>query len=146
MSICACADRRNLVRNAFQLRRPRAHTVFLAFFLSRPEDKPQPEAGYLLPGADADHDVAIVNELLPMARTRSGYWQIEVPLLPGWYQYAFLVDGTWVTDPRAPEICPDGTGGHNSARTVIRSAPTIRFPLSPRLRHRGRAAGLRRAV
>jgi hypothetical protein len=30
----------------------------------------------------------------------------------------FLVDGEWMLDPEAPEKCPDGAGGFNSARRI----------------------------
>ena len=42
-------------------------------------------------------------------------WFFHVRLKPGRYQYAFVVDGkTWLPDPRAPGIIPDGFGGVNS--------------------------------
>lgn len=33
----------------------------------------------------------------------STLWSVTVPLLPGRHVYAFLVDSTWTTDPRAPK-------------------------------------------
>lgn len=50
---------------------------------------------------------------------RDGHWVFRVELAPGRYQYAFLVDGkTWLPDPGAPSIIPDGFGGANSVLYV----------------------------
>lgn len=49
-----------------------------------------------------------------------GVWSITVPLEPGRYQYAFLVDGaTWLRDPRAPPALEDDFGRPNSVLTVV---------------------------
>lgn len=48
-----------------------------------------------------------------------GIWTVEVPLNPGSYQYAFLIDGaTMVTDPRAEQHVNDGFGRRNALITV----------------------------
>ena len=45
---------------------------------------------------------------------RRGVWSITLPLSPGRYEYAFIVDGTvWQADPGAPFL-DDGFGGRNS--------------------------------
>ena len=45
----------------------------------------------------------------------SGVWSLSLPLPPGRYRYAFVVDGVrWVTDPNALASEADGFGGHNS--------------------------------
>lgn len=50
---------------------------------------------------------------------RDGVWELEVPLGPGRYEYAFLVDGTfWEADPANPERIPDGRGGTRSLLVV----------------------------
>ena len=143
MSINACAAPDALVDVPFSLRRPGARSVFVAFFLNQSLNEPAPRAMH--PVSRDDDGPGIATDLLPLARTGSGYWRVEVPLLPGWYEYAFLVDGEWVLDPAAPEICPDGAGGHNSARTVVRIARRIRFPSAPAARARRRTGELRRA-
>jgi 1,4-alpha-glucan branching enzyme len=43
-----------------------------------------------------------------------GHWSLFYPLLPGTYQYKFVVDGRWIPDPRNPESEPDGFDGINS--------------------------------
>jgi len=48
-----------------------------------------------------------------------GVWSVVVPLEPGVYDYAFIVDGThWLPDPLAPQV-EDGFGGANSRVTVL---------------------------
>lgn len=47
--------------------------------------------------------------------TEPGVWVALVPLLPGVYDYAFVVDGRhWVPDPSAPQQVKDSFGGTNS--------------------------------
>jgi len=48
-----------------------------------------------------------------------GLWVVTVPLPPGRYRYAFLVDGTtWVPDPDAPRTIDDDFGRPNSVLTI----------------------------
>ncbi len=56
----------------------------------------------------------------PMRPARGdGIWSVTVPLEPGRYRYAFLVDGqTWVADPSAPSTFDDDFGPPNSVVTV----------------------------
>jgi hypothetical protein len=56
----------------------------------------------------------------PMASTvADGLWTVTVPLAPGRYRYAFLVDGaTWVPDPDAPRAIDDDFGRPNSVLTI----------------------------
>ncbi len=50
-----------------------------------------------------------------MRRGAGGVWTVEFPLAPGRrYEYMFLVDGQWVTDPQAPASVDDGYGGRNA--------------------------------
>jgi len=47
-----------------------------------------------------------------------GVWSVTLPLPPGRYEYAFILDGTvWQTDPEAPFV-DDGFGGKNSVVEV----------------------------
>ena len=56
---------------------------------------------------------------LPMRREASGLWTVEVPLQPGRYQYAFVVDGgRFVADPAAPRAVGDDFGTPTSVVTV----------------------------
>lgn len=47
-----------------------------------------------------------------------GTWTATLQLNPGTWQYKFIVDGTWITDPNNPSTVDDGFGGKNSALTV----------------------------
>ncbi len=50
-----------------------------------------------------------------MRRGQGGVWTVELPLAPGKrYEYMFVVDGNWVTDPAAPASVDDGFGGRNA--------------------------------
>jgi len=61
---------------------------------------------------------------LPMRRGASGLWTLDVPLAPGRYQYAFVVDGRqFVADPSAPRAVGDDFGTPNSVVTVSGGAP-----------------------
>lgn len=51
--------------------------------------------------------------------TGQGVWTVEVPLQPGRYSYAFLVDGQrWLPDPAAPRAVGDDFGRPSSVVTV----------------------------
>jgi len=56
----------------------------------------------------------------PMLRTAGdGLWSAVVPLEPGRYRYAFLIDGRlWVADPAAPTTRDDDFGAPSSVLTV----------------------------
>ncbi len=48
-----------------------------------------------------------------------GVWTVTVPLPPGRYQYAFVVDGVkWLADPAAPLATTENFGSPSSAITV----------------------------
>ena len=50
-----------------------------------------------------------------MKRDEGGVWRIRLSLVPGRYQYAFLVDESrWTADPRAATTVDSGYGGDNS--------------------------------
>jgi hypothetical protein len=50
---------------------------------------------------------------------QSGLWTVTVPLQPGRYSYAFVVDGDrWVADPRAPRAIGDDFDRPSSTVTV----------------------------
>lgn len=55
----------------------------------------------------------------PLRRTGDGVWTALVPLVPGRYRYAFMVDGTrWTPDPTAPRAGGEDFGTPNSVITV----------------------------
>ncbi|HET7537401.1 MAG TPA: glycogen-binding domain-containing protein [Candidatus Didemnitutus sp.] len=145
MSTSACAHPDELVDTRFSLQRRGARAVYLAFFLTRAEDAPDPDAGFPLPGCYDGNQPAIVSDLQQMTSTRSGQWHVVVSLRPGWHKYAFLVDGSWVQDPEASHVCSDGDGGRVSVRNITRPVEAIRFPV-PTHSARRHFSPLRRAV
>jgi hypothetical protein len=100
-----------------------------AVFRSRGPDQPVAAAAgvpFVLyaPGAQS---VTVVGDFngwdtgaTPLRRTgAAGAWVVTVPLSPGRYRYAFLIDGTrWVADPGAPRAPDDDFGTPNSVLTV----------------------------
>ena len=47
-----------------------------------------------------------------------------VPVMPGVYQYMFVVDGQrWITDPQAAESVADGFGQQNSLMRILEMPP-----------------------
>jgi hypothetical protein len=60
---------------------------------------------------------------MPMRREASGLWTVDVPLQPGRYQYAFVLDGgRFVADPAAPRAGGDDFGQPTSVVTVAGTA------------------------
>jgi len=47
-----------------------------------------------------------------------GVYQATVDLIPGDYEYKFVVDGDWIVDPQADYFVPDMTGGKNGVVDV----------------------------
>lgn len=54
----------------------------------------------------------------PLQRDGSGRWSIELILPPGDYEYLFVVDDCWQTDPECAADCPNPFGGKNSVLRV----------------------------
>jgi 1,4-alpha-glucan branching enzyme len=42
-----------------------------------------------------------------------GNWMVKVGLKPGKYEYKFIVDGSWVNDPRCTSCVANSLGTHN---------------------------------
>lgn len=53
----------------------------------------------------------------PMKGDGKGLWKAIVMLHPGSYEYRMVVDGAWVSDPKAPSI-PNEHGSTNSVREI----------------------------
>ncbi|HEX5221835.1 MAG TPA: isoamylase early set domain-containing protein [Verrucomicrobiae bacterium] len=56
----------------------------------------------------------------PMHTTSPGQWIKELVLLPGIYEYQYVVDGRWINDPHAVKSTPNPFGGRNSVLVVER--------------------------
>lgn len=55
----------------------------------------------------------------PMQAAPHGVWTVVLPLTPGRYRYAFLLNGSeWLADPAAPRAVDDEFGGPSSVVTV----------------------------
>jgi 1,4-alpha-glucan branching enzyme len=50
----------------------------------------------------------------PMKSDGNGLWQKIMMLPPGQYEYKFLVDGQWRTDPNNPDRCTKCYGTFNN--------------------------------
>ena len=50
----------------------------------------------------------------PMKKDVNGKWKKVVTLVPGQYEYKFLVDGQWKEDPQNDRICPNKFGTYNN--------------------------------
>ncbi len=53
-----------------------------------------------------------------MEKGDDGIWRTTIELFPGKYEYKYVVDGDYVTDPNNPEKAPDPYGGENSVINV----------------------------
>jgi 1,4-alpha-glucan branching enzyme len=54
----------------------------------------------------------------PFRKVSDGEWKVSVALLPGRYEYRFLMDGKWQNDPRCAEHAPNSFGSENCVLTV----------------------------
>lgn len=54
----------------------------------------------------------------PMRRLKDGSWKKSLKLTPGRYEYRFVVDGHWWTDPENPDRQQNAFGQDNSVLVV----------------------------
>ena len=54
----------------------------------------------------------------PMKKNKDGVWEKSVMLPPGRYEYKFLVDGQWWTDPKNEETCHNCFGTENNVMFI----------------------------
>ncbi len=54
----------------------------------------------------------------PMRKDASGNWRTTVALAPGRYEYRFVTDGQWHSDPKCQECVENAFGSSNSVLTV----------------------------
>ena len=55
----------------------------------------------------------------PMKKGKQGMWTKIVMLSPGEYEYKFIVNGAWWTDPLNELTCPNPFGTRNSIITIV---------------------------
>jgi 5'-AMP-activated protein kinase regulatory beta subunit len=53
-----------------------------------------------------------------MTRSEMGEWEATLDLAPGTYEYRFVVDGEWITDPTCEDKIENPHGTHNTVLTV----------------------------
>ena len=77
---------------------------------------------YLNPDANLVYIAGSFNDWHPsvteMVKTAGGHWRKELALPPGNYEYQFVVDGAWMTDPLCRATTANPFGGHNSVMTI----------------------------
>jgi 1,4-alpha-glucan branching enzyme len=54
----------------------------------------------------------------PMRKDAKGNWHTTVTLMPGRYEYRFVVEGQWISDPHAKESVQNPLGSTNSVCSV----------------------------
>ena len=54
----------------------------------------------------------------PLRKETNGGWKTTLWLPPGRYEYRFVVDGQWLSDPNAKESAPNQFGSTNSVVVV----------------------------
>ncbi len=99
----------------FALNSPGARNVYVALFFNE-------WAAFLRPAQCEPVSQVVrpmVREWVRLEQVRPGLWSGEVALPVGRHEYLFLVDGTWVVDPEALDVCPDGDGSFNAVRSVV---------------------------
>jgi 1,4-alpha-glucan branching enzyme len=90
---------------------PQAHTVFVAGDFNR--------------WRDGD---------MRIRRDETGVWKVPLWLVPGRYEYRFIVDGQWQDDPHARIRVPNGLGSTNCVLEVQPSATSGRTGAAARAR------------
>lgn len=69
-------------------------------------------------GLAGDFNGWIPDSGVTLERHDDGSWTKFVPLPPGRYEYKFVVDGRWITDPLNPRHVPNETGSTNSVMEI----------------------------
>lgn len=54
----------------------------------------------------------------PLKKQKTGLWKTTMTLGPGKYEYKFIIDGQWVTDPTNSYTNTNSLGSHNSVKEV----------------------------
>jgi len=75
-------------------------------------DYPQAESVFIA-GSFNDWDT----QAYPLRRTKKGHWSITLTLPCGRYEYRYIVDGEWYTDPSTPRVINE-YGSENSVIEV----------------------------
>lgn len=60
----------------------------------------------------------------PMEMDENGFWTIVIELRPGRYEYKYIVDGEWVSDPDNPVV----SGGYQNSVIVVNKNGDVLMP------------------
>lgn len=108
-------------KTAGATKKPAASTKKAA---SRPAATPLPATEFRLFAPEAK-EVSLVGDFCdwqgdecPMRRAKDGSWKKRLQLHPGRYEYRFVVDGHWWTDPENPARQQNPYGQDNSVLIV----------------------------
>ena len=56
-------------------------------------------------------------------RVNGACWISDTALMPGRYEYQWVVDGVWMSDPNSDESLPNRFGGRNSVLNLVSLVP-----------------------
>ena len=54
----------------------------------------------------------------PLKKDKNGVWKLDLPLMPGRYEYRFLADGNWENDRFCSGCVPNDFGSLNCVKIV----------------------------
>ena len=55
---------------------------------------------------------------ITLKKSKNGIWKTDLDLMPGTYEYKFIVDGEWMTDPSNTNAITNTYGSQNSVKVV----------------------------
>ena len=89
---------------------------------SPPKKAPSTEFTIFAPDAQ---EICVVGDFVDwnvgqhkMKKLKTGLWKKKLPLKPGRYEYRFVIDGNWHTDPENISRQPNPFGSENSILIV----------------------------
>jgi len=59
------------------------------------------------------------SQTTPLRAAGEGWWEVELRLAPGNYEYVYVIDGSWTTPPEAKITREDGFGGRNGVLEIL---------------------------
>jgi septum formation inhibitor-activating ATPase MinD len=99
-----------IIRQEAKIRRSRPKKKRIAFMLEAPENASVQIAG------DFNNWVPMGLHLIEDKGKK--VWQTDIPLMPGTYEYKYVVDGNWMPDPHNDKTVKGTFGGVNSVIIV----------------------------
>ncbi|MFO7860139.1 MAG: isoamylase early set domain-containing protein [Desulfosalsimonas sp.] len=63
----------------------------------------------------------------PLKKMPGGFWEKNVMLPPGRYEYKYMIDGRWCLDPANHKSCENCFGGRNSVIEVASAPAAVRL-------------------